>query len=505
MSLPAFVPALAAALSGAAAVLAFAPFGWFVVGWLAMAGLFTLLRRAPTTRRGALVGFAFGCGWFGAGTSWVYVSLSVFGGLPPAMAALSTALFCAALALFPALVGALFVRWRRPGFVAEAVFFTALWTLGEWLRGWLFTGFPWLSLGYSQAPPSPLAGLAPLFGVFGLSLAAAFVGACLAEALRRGLAALSLRAALPLLPALALIGAAWLLGEVRWTVPEGPPVKVALLQGNVPQEMKWRPEKLTESLAIYDELMRAHPATLTVLPETAIPAFLGELPSAYLERLLAHAEAQGGDLLFGVPVGDGVVYANAAVSIGVSPSQIYSKSHLVPFGEFVPPGFRWFLDMMHIPMSNFTPGPAGQPPLVIGGQKVAVNICYEDVFGEEIIAALPEATLLLNLSNTAWFGDSLAQPQHLQIAQLRALETGRPMLRATNTGMTAVVGADGRVQATLPPFTRAALVAEVSGHAGLTPYARWGNVAVLLLCVALLVCAHLPWRFSPLPAARKTK
>jgi apolipoprotein N-acyltransferase len=235
--------------------------------------------------------------------------------------------------------------------------------------------------------------------------------------------------------------------------------------------------------------MRAHPAELTVLPETAIPAFLDQLPREYLEMLLNHALAQQGDLLFGVAVGDGRQYANAAVSIGVSPTQLYNKSHLVPFGEFVPPGFQWFLDMMRIPMSAFTPGPDRQDPMEIAGQKVAINICYEDVFGAEIIRALPRATMLINLSNTAWFGDSLAQPQHLQIAQMRALETGRPMLRATNTGMTAVVAPDGSVQAVLPPFTRAALVAEVQGYTGSTPYVRWGSSLVLLLSFLLILPA----------------
>ncbi|MBI2308879.1 MAG: apolipoprotein N-acyltransferase [Rhodocyclales bacterium] len=495
-----WLPPLLAVLLGAAGVLAFAPFGWFALGWLVIAGLFALLRGADSGRRGAWLGFAFGCGWFGVGTSWVFVSLSVFGGLPPAVAGVATALFCAVLALFPALACGAFARWRSGSFVAEAASFAALWVLCEWLRSWLFTGFPWLSLGYSQAPPSPLAGYAPVVGVYGLSLLAALLGAAIAEVLRRWFATPCAAtrnrlfcSALPLLAIGVLLAVGDLLGDLRWSEPSGPPVKVALLQGNVPQDLKWRPEKLTDSLAIYEHLMREHPAMLTVLPETAIPTFLDQLPPQYLERLLSHALEQHGDLLFGVAVGDGERYANAAASIGVSPTQLYSKSHLVPFGEFVPPGFQWFLDMMRIPMSNFMPGPARQRPLEIGGQQVAVNICYEDVFGAEIIRALPQATLLVNLSNTAWFGDSLAQPQHLQIAQLRALETGRPMLRATNTGMTAVVGADGRVQAVLPPFTRDALVAEVQGYAGTTPYVRWGNAPVILGSLLLLV-VFAGWR-----------
>ncbi len=493
---------LLAALLGAASVLAFAPFEWYFIGWLTMAGLFALLRSTTGWRQAALIGFAFGSGWFGVGTSWVFVSLSVFGGLPPAIAGIATALFCAVLAFFPAFAAAGFVRFRPESALLQAGTYAAIWTLAEWVRSWLFTGFPWLSLGYSQAPPSIFSGIAPVLGVYGVSLATALFSALLVVA--AGAVSINQRVIVSAL-AIALLGAGAGLRAMSWSEPTGVPVRVALLQGNVPQDLKWRPEKLGESLQIYDRLMREHPATLTVLPETAIPAFLDQIPPQYLERLLTHALDQQGDLLFGVAVGDGQRYANAAASIGLSPTQLYSKSHLVPFGEFVPPGFQWFLDMMRIPMSNFMPGPDRQPPLEIGGQRVAVNICYEDVFGTEIIRALPEATLLVNLSNTAWFGDSLAQPQHLQIAQLRALETGRPMLRATNTGMTAVVGADGRVQAVLPPFIRDALVVEVSGHSGTTPYVRWGNAAVLLLCLLLLLPAGLRRAAATLPDACKTK
>ncbi len=200
-------------------------------------------------------------------------------------------------------------------------------------------------------------------------------------------------------------------------------------------------------------------------------------------------------MLFGIALGDSGGYANGAVSIGISREQRYSKSHLVPFGEFVPPGFSWFLSLASIPMSNFTPGAAKQAPLEIAGQKIAVNICYEDAFGEEIIRALPEATLLVNLSNVAWFGDSLAPAQHLQIARIRALETGRMMLRATNTGMTAIIGVDGQVKGVIEPFTRAALRGEVQAYIGATPYVRWGNWPIIV--IALLLIA-LFWRRNAL-------
>lgn len=475
----------AALFLGAASVLAYAPLGWFPLAWLTLGGFFLLLGQVATAGEGARLGAAFGLGMFLAGVSWVYVSLSVFGGMPAPVAGLATLLFCAVLAIFPALVGGLCVRFSPVDRWRRALFFAALWVLAEWLRGWLFTGFPWLALGYSQAPPSPLAGFAPVFGVYGVSLLTALLAACLALGLSSGQGG-ALR---PLLCAGILLACGAALRTVEWTAPQGKPLSVALLQGNVPQDLKWRPENFSDSLRTYYRLALDHPAQLTVLPETALPALLGQVPQLYLDELKALATRRQGDLLFGIAIGDGERYANGAVSVGHSPQQQYRKSHLVPFGEFVPPGFAWFLAMAHIPMSDFTPGVSPQPPLNLAGQKVAVNICYEDAFGEEIARALPAASLLANLSNVAWFGDSLAPAQHLQIAQMRALETGRMMLRATNTGMTAIVGADGRVQGVLKPFTRAALLGEVRGYAGATPFVRWGNWPAILF--ALLSIAFL--------------
>lgn len=495
-----------ALLLGATATLAFAPLGWTPLIWLALGGLFGLLGACKRVRDGAYVGAAFGFGLFITGVSWVYVSLSVFGGMPALVAGLATFFFCAWLAIFPAIAGALFVRFMPATWLPRALFFGALWALAEWLRGWVFTGFPWLAVGYSQSPPSPLAGFAPVVGVYGVSLICALVAALAYEVFRRWLSAESCSTAgrlswlrwcpaLPLLAVAFIFAAGGLLRDVRWTSPQGEPLSVALLQGNIPQDMKWRPEKFTESLRIYYRLAQEHPAQLTVLPETALPAFLDQVPRAYLDELQRLALRQQGDLLFGIALGDtgsgNQNYANGAVSIGTSAQQHYSKSHLVPFGEFVPTGFAWFLAMAKIPMSDFTPGEKRQAPLAIAGQKVAVNICYEDAFGEEIIRALPEATLLVNLSNVAWFGDSLAPAQHLQIARMRALETGRMMLRATNTGMTAIVGADGDVQAVLQPFTRDALVGEVRGYTGATPFVRGGNWPMLIFALLLVAaCAR---------------
>jgi apolipoprotein N-acyltransferase len=485
-----------ALLLGAASVSAYAPLGWFPIIWITLGGLFALLvgARSRTLREGALLGGAFGFGLFIAGVSWVYVSLSLFGGMPAPIAGLATFLFCAVLSLFPALAGALFVRFSPPTGWQRGIYFAALWTLGEWLRAWVLTGFPWLAVGYAQVPSSPLAGFAPLLGLFGVSLATALTAALCWEAAASAKFVATRRGAAPLLALLILLGAGAFLREQRWTSPVGDPVSVALLQGNVAQDMKWRPEKFNESLHAYYRLALDNPAQLTVLPETALPAFLEQIPGEYLEALKKLAQRQQGDLIFGVPIGEQAGqagrYANGAVSLGSSPEQRYSKTHLVPFGEFVPKGFAWFLSLANIPMSDFTPGDSKQPPMRVAGQKVAVNICYEDAFGEEIIGALPEATLLVNLSNVAWFGDSLAPAQHLQIAQMRALESGRMMLRATNTGMTAIVGVDGRVEGLLAPFTRAALRGQVQAYTGATPYVRWGNgpvITFVLLFIAFII------------------
>jgi len=475
-------PGFLAALLGSVSVAGFAPLELFPLPIIALAGLLYLWQAAPTPRRAALLGFIWGLGFFLTGVSWVYVSLHDVGGMAAPLAAVATVLFCCWLAVFPALVGYFFRRLMSANFWRNALLFAGLWVLSEWLRGVLFTGFPWLALGYSQTPPSPLAGFAAVLGSYGVGGLAALIAAALALGLRR-------RGAWLLI--LALLGSGALLRGMDWTQPVGAPFRVSLLQGNIPQSLKWVPERLPLSIETYTGLAQAHPAALTVLPETALPLFFHEVPREVLQALTQH-----GDVLVGTAVRlrEGG-YVNGAIAVSPGPTfatQSYAKKHLVPFGEYVPPGFAWFFGLVNIPMSDFSAGPVRQAPLKIGAQRIAPNICYEDLFGEEIIRALPEATLLINLSNTAWFGDSLAQPQHLQIARLRALETGRMMLRATNTGITAAIAPDGRVLGTLPPFTTGALQVEAIGYQGLTPYARWGNLLTLLLALLAVMYAALP-------------
>ena len=479
---------VAALLAGAATVLAFAPTGVYPVALVSLALLAHLWMRAAP-RACFLTGACFGMGFFGAGVSWIYVSLSQFGGMPPLLAALATLLFCALLAFFPAAAGWLQARVPGPEFARALLLIPASWTLFEWLRGWIFSGFPWLSAGYA-ATGWPLQGFAPLLGVYGLSwltLVLAGMLWSLVVGKQRLVAALVIAAVLT---------AATVLRGVAWTAPQGAPVPVALLQGNIEQELKFRPERYARTLETYASLAEGSSARLIVLPETAIPRFLDRIEPTYLARLEAAAARNGGDLLLGVPLRAGVgQYYNSVVTLGRSPSQAYHKVHLVPFGEYMPTGFHWVLRLLDIPLADFSAGRAEQPALAVGGQRVAVNICYEDAFGAEISQQALEATLLVNMSNVAWFGDSLAPGQHLQIASLRAVETGRMHLAATNTGITAAIDRDGAVLARLPQFTEGRLEILAQGYSGVTPYMRlgdWPTLAgsLLILGAAVLFARH---------------
>ncbi|OGA53539.1 MAG: apolipoprotein N-acyltransferase, partial [Betaproteobacteria bacterium RIFCSPLOWO2_12_FULL_63_13] len=469
------VPMLPVSLgAGALAVAGFAPFDFWPLPMLSLAVLFTLLARTASMRAGFIVGLTWGLGFFIAGVSWVFVSLSVHGGMAAWLAALATFLFCAVLALFPATVGALQARWPVSPAVRLLLLMPLAWGVTEWVRGWLFTGFPWLVAGYSQVPASPLAGYAPLVGVYGVSFLLALIAALLAWSVTtRGRHAPRAWAAVAIV-ALGVGGQA--LRGVAWTTPDGAPTTVALLQGNIPQDLKWQPEKAQATLESYARMATASPAQLIVLQETALPLFESDLPDSYRAGLASLGRKNGGDVLTGVPTGSlAGAYYNSVISLGAAPSQRYHKVHLVPFGEYIPlkAVWGWVIEVLHIPLSDFARGAVDQRPLAIGGQRVAANVCYEDAFGEEIIRQLPEASVLVNVSNLAWFGDSFAPWQHAQMSQMRALETGRMMLRATNTGVTAIIDAKGRMLASLPPFTTGSLSGKIQGYAGSTPYVRW--------------------------------
>jgi apolipoprotein N-acyltransferase len=483
-----FAPCAAALAAGAASVPAFSPWGLSPLAIVALALLVELWLRNDSPCAGLLIGLCFGLGLFGAGVSWVYVSMHRFGGMPMPLAALATLIFCAYLALFPALTGWLQAKLRASPALRATLVIPALWTVSEWLRGWLLTGFPWLTLGTAYAS-GPLAGYAPILGAHGVSFVAAACAGLLwaiARTRRRWLAVAALAVVLA-------IGAA--LRGIEWSVPAGTPFQASLLQGNVPQDLKFDPARYALTLETYARLAEASPAKLIVLPETAVPRFLDRVDPAYLARLEAAAKRNGGDLLLGVPYRtSNQDYFNSVVSLGVSPHQIYSKIHLVPFGEFVPPGLGALVRAMAVPLSDFSRGAPDQHTLAVAGQQVAPNICYEDIFAAETARDLPAATLLVNLSNVAWFGDSLAPGQHLQIARLRAIETGRMHLTATNTGITAAIGRDGRILARLPQFVEGRLEIEVQGYAGSTPYSRGRDGPALVVALGVLAAFALRMR-----------
>jgi len=523
---------IAAFIAGLSCVFGFAPFGLFPVPVLALAVLFALWQRADTPRIAARMSFAFGLGLFVAGISWIYVALHDYGDMPMLLALFATLLFAAFIALFPALAGYAQARlpalkgvWfkspeqaRRakpdailsiPTHIALCLLMPAVWVLAEWVRGTIFTGFPWLTLGYAHSD-SPLAGYAPLLGVYGVSLVAAVsagllawlydVGAGHARDKRH-------RGHGPLLP-LTLIGIIWaggaLLRTVAWTQPAGEPFSVALVQGNIAQDFKFNEDALVGTLETYRRFAMQSEARLTVLPETALPLLRHEVPQALVEQLRGRAKQNGGDILIGAFERDAGGYYNSVFTLGMAEEQHYRKQHLVVFGEFIPlrPLIGWFINgVLNIPMGDLARGGKQQTPLNVAGQRVAANICYEDVFGEEIIRALPEATLLVNFTNDAWYGHSHAAAQHNQISQLRALESGRMMLRATNTGVTSIISADGKVLQQLPQHQEAVLNSMAQGYQGITPYVRWGNAAVMLLLIAMLAYAWLRRTTSPLPQA----
>ena len=495
---------LFAVLAGVLTVAGFAPFGAALLPIATLAALFVLWRDAATPRRAAWLGFAFGAGLFGAGVPWIGIALVSFGGMPLPVAVVGMAGFCAYLALFPALAGWAVARAAPAGSPWRLAAAAGAWTLAEWLRGFVLTGFPWLAAGHAQLPGSSLAGFAPLGGVFLVSLAVAIAAALVAHAIEALAQNAPRQVAAGAIGAVALFVAGAALDAVEWTTARPSPVAVTLVQGNIPQEQKFDPELKQRAFRIYAELVAASRGKLVVLPESAFPVFADDVPRETVEMLARTMRERGGDVLVGVfvarppePGGTEPRLHNSVVSLGASPTQVYRKRHLVPFGETIPakPLVGWLINrVLAIPLSDQTPGPDDQPPLAVAGERVAVNICYEDAFGAELARWSRDATLLVNVTNDAWYGRSIGPWQHDQIAAMRAKETGRPMLRATNTGITSVIDADGSVRVRLPWFRRGLLETLVTGRTGETPFMRWGNAVAALAAAALLAAALVPGR-----------
>jgi apolipoprotein N-acyltransferase len=512
---------------GALHALAFAPgpMPHWLLPFIQIFGLAFLAFRvfkASTALEAAVFGFVFGLGHFATGFYWLYISMHLYGGMAAWLAATAVAVLAAGEALFVAAAVAL-ARWlseRRLKTVTSyqwqvliVAVWASAWTLAEWLRGTLFTGFPWLNIGYAHVE-GVLAGWAPVLGVYGVTWLAAFAAgaiallACAKDTANDAKAAVSL--GLAIVAGLAGI----LLGHVAWSEPQGKPLIVRLVQGNVPQSEKFDPRHMQSGLATYMKLAALAPKEadgepdLIVLPETVMPLFQDRFAPQAWQQWLDIARERDARIIMGVPLHDRHDgrdrYTNSAIGfdattplsalLGADTALRYDKHHLVPFGEFVPPGFRWFVDAMHIPLGDFDRGGLPQPSFPVDDQLIAPNICYEDVFGEEILQAVrgsetsgPGASILVNLSNLAWFGDSWALRQHLQISRMRSLETARPMIRSTNTGMTAAIDPNGAVRAALDPMKKGVLDVEVQGTTGLTPYVRSGNAPILVWAALLLL------------------
>ena len=471
-------------LLGALAVLGFAPFYIFPASIISVAGICYFWQQAASPRAAWMLGFSYGLGLYCVGIYWIYISLHDFGGMPWWFAGFCTFCLCAFMALFLGLVGYLSKHF---GFLLISI--PVLWGLSDWIRSWIFTGFPWLTLGYSQVPHSPLAGFMPIIGVYGVSVMTAFLAAMIAAWFAQQQSVIWKRNSIAAFTLIVVAGMQ--LKAVEWTSPVGKPVSVSLIQGNIAQDVKWSPETAQGTIDQYLAMAQASKAQLIVLPETALPVIASQIDPAITSALTAHAKQNNGNIIIGMVEYNeqSQVYFNSALSYGSSSTQNYRKNHLVPFGEFIPlkQVFGWiYRDWLNIPLSDLSRGGQQQVSMRLSGQNIAMNICYEDVFGEEIARNTPNSSLMVNISNDAWYGKSYAAQQHMQFSQARAIENGRMMLRATNTGATAAIDTHGYVLAHAPHDVKATLNVSAQGYIGSTPYMRFGNWSFIVFCFAAI-------------------
>lgn len=441
-------------------------------------------------------------GMFGFGVSWIYVSVYNFGNMPAPLAVVAVFLFASILSVFPAVVG-----WLQSKLLAgdkhwfSIIFFLpALWVLIEWTRGWILTGFPWLNLGYSQVP-SLMSGLAPIVGVYGISFFVAMSAALVSMIWLQPAKKINWLAALVMLWIVAGLS-----GQFSWVTVKGEPVKIALVQANVPLARKWASENRKKITADYLQLsQQQEDVALIIWPEAAIPGYLDVVEHGFLQDVKKHAKETDTDYIIGVLErtrieGQRQLF-NSAISVSAQSNDesTYRKQHLVPFGEFLPfkPLLGWLINYLHIPMSNLSHSADTNNILKAAGQTIGISICYEDAFGEEVIQALPAASMLVNISEDAWFGDSFAPHQRLQMAQMRAMEAGRPMIRAANTGPSAAIDHTGRITARSEAFVQTVLRASVQPMQGLTPYGRFGNTPVVIFSLILILAGWLRIRRFP--------
>jgi apolipoprotein N-acyltransferase len=487
-----FLKVIGCLLSGALLPLAFSPYNYSIIAILSLSYFFYTVFYS-TIKHSGFFGYAFGFGMFGMGVNWLHISINLFGGVNLVGSYIITFILVAYLSLYPALVAYIYQRlFNSKGIIPFVVVVPSLWVLSEWFRSWGILGFPWLNIGYSQID-TPISSLAPLLGVYGVGWFTALISALLVV-----LFLVSKRVSIALISLLFIFWFALsLLGGINWTIEKSNGFSVALVQGAIPQEDKWLPEQRQKTLDLYLSLSEQyHDSQLIIWPETAIPVFYHQAQEI-IQQMASTAKRKEHDYLVGLPFKDldSNKFYNGITIIG-STNNIYYKQHLVPFGEYLPfdKFLRPILNFMNIPMSDFSEGPNLKPVVHAANEIIGVSICYEDVFGEEIIRALPEATILVNISNDAWFGDSIAPHQHLQMARMRALETGRYMLRSTNTGVSAIIDEKGIITASSPQFIPHVLSSKIKTFEGLTPYARFGNWLVIISAFLLVIITSIGLR-----------
>lgn len=463
--------------------LGLAPFDFKLASVLSLT-LFYLTLIGQTAKRGALVGWLYGAGFFGAGVSWVFVSINVYGNASTPLALLLTLIFCGGLALLPAMQAALFCRFQPSIPLARILFFGGLWVIFEWIRTWLLTGFPWLFVGYASID-TLIAGWAPIMGVFGVSLLIALTAAGLAEVIR-------LRTRRTFISWFTWTGAVLICGslfqQVQWTQSAGETFDAVIYQPNTALTDKWDPRKRRSFIAEYLKHAETYTrdADLVLWPEGALPFYLDQAPN-YIDRLNQVGEINDASIVLGIATRDSSERFNSIVTLGNATDE-YRKQKLVPFGEFVPfeSQLRGLIAFFDLPMSNFSPGENDQDSLTIGSGELAPFICYEIVYPDFVARGSRESPVLVTISNDAWFGTSHGPHQHFQMVRFRSLELQKPTLRGANNGITAVILPSGKVDKALPQFTKGNLFASVQPHEGLTPFARWGSLPVIL--VSLLLC-----------------
>lgn len=480
---------LIALIAGALSVFAFAPFKVYIVAWITPLVLFYTLSNAKTTKQHFYLGWLFGIGYFGAGTSWPFYSIYFFAHAPLIVAIIGVALFVLLVSFFTlGLFGLLAARFKQLSLTSRLIFFyPAGWVLFEWFRVWFLTGFPWLYLGNTQID-TVFSAYAPVTGVLGVSLACVMLSGAILSLVHDRLRNKSL-SPLPIAVIVMIMLSAFILQKIDWTEKTGEPINVAVLQSNITQEQKLNPDNFDSMIDIYLEMtQKSHQSDLIVWPETALFGIFNNYMDEVILPLQQSLREKQAVLIGGFFVNKDNSVENSVLAISKNNRELYSKRHLVPFGEYIPLSnyVRWMGDW--IPRSNIGAGKPEKGTLQILNQTAQMTICYEDAFGSEIIKSLPQATLLINVTHDGWFTGSFEPAQHMQIARMRSLETGRYMVRATTTGPAGIINEKGKVLATAKQYSKKIITHNVQAFTGATPYVRWGNwLIVSILSIILLL------------------